>query len=122
MKFFTEHGEVEVASDVFSMIAGYAATCCFGVKGMAARGVADGLVGLLRREHIARGVKVTYFPEKGEIALALHIVVEHGVNIPAICQSIMSSVRYTLEKCTGVRVGRVSIYVDGLMSARKGGM
>ena len=121
MKFFTEHGEVEVADDVFSAIAGYAATCCFGVKGMAARGVADGLVGLLRREHIARGVKVTFHPEKGEIGLTLHIIVEHGVNIPAICRSIMAEVRYVLEKCTGVRVGRVSIFVDGLMSAGKGG-
>ena len=120
MKFYTEHGEVEVAGEVFSTIAGYAAMGCFGVKGMAARGVADGVAGLLRREHIARGVKVTFFPEKGEIGLALHIIVEHGVNIPAISRSIMDAVRYMLEKSTGIRVGPMSIYVDGMMTGRGG--
>ena len=116
MKFCTEHGEVIVAPDVFSTLAGHAATRCFGVKGMAARSVGDGIVGLLRREHIARGVKVTFQPEKGMIGVALHIVVDHGVNIPVITRSIMSEVRYVLEKCTGVKVGKMSVFVDAIMA------
>ena len=77
--------------------------------------MADGLVGLLRREHISRGVKIAYFPEQCEIGVTLHIVVEYGVNIPAISRSIMSEVRYVLEKCTGIRVGTMSVFIDAMM-------
>ena len=115
MKFTTKHGPVEVSPDVFRSLAGHAAMRCFGVKGMAARTVADGFYGLLRREHIARGVKITLHPDKNEIGVELHIVVEHGVNIPVITRSIMSEVRYVLEKHTGVRVGAMSVFIDALM-------
>jgi len=118
MKIRTEHGDIEMTGDVFSTISGHAAMGCYGVKGMAARSVADGIVGLLKKEHISRGVKVTYFPEAGEVGLALHIVVEYGVNIPAACRSIMSEVRYILEKSTGIRVRTVSIYVDAIAAHR----
>jgi uncharacterized alkaline shock family protein YloU len=115
MKFTTQYGQVEVSPDVFRSLAGHAAMRCFGVKGMAARSVADGFYGLLRREHIARGVKITLHPDTCEIGVELHIVVEHGVNIPVITRSIMSEVRYVLEKHTGVRVGSMSVFVDALM-------
>jgi len=115
MKFCTEYGQVTVSPDVFRSLAGHAAMRCFGVKGMAARSVADGFYGLLRREHIARGVKVTMHPDKCEIGIELHIAVEYGVNIPVITRSIMSEVRYVLEKHTGVRVGTMSVFIDALM-------
>jgi uncharacterized alkaline shock family protein YloU len=115
MKFCTEYGQVTVSLDVFRSLAGHAAMRCFGVKGMAARSVADGFFGLLKREHVARGVKITMHPEKCEIGVDLHIVVEYGVNIPVVTRSIMSEVRYILEKHTGVRVGAMSVFIDALM-------
>ena len=53
-----ELGEIKVGSNVYTNIAGNAATKCFGVKGMAIRSVSDGLVHLLRRESMAKGVLV----------------------------------------------------------------
>ena len=50
MRFQTEKGVVTISSDVFTNIAGMAASNCFGVKGMAVRSMTDGLVHLLRRE------------------------------------------------------------------------
>ena len=45
-----ELGEIAVSNNVYTYIAGSAATNCFGVKGMAIRSMKDGLVHLLRRE------------------------------------------------------------------------
>ena len=45
-----ELGKITVSNNVYTKIAGNAATKCFGVKGMAVRSVTDGLVHLLRRE------------------------------------------------------------------------
>ena len=53
-----ELGEIAVSNNVYTYIAGSAATNCFGVKGMAIRSMKDGLVHLLRRESLAKGVLV----------------------------------------------------------------
>ena len=93
LKFHSEQGEITVSSAVFSNITGMAATNCFGVKGMAYRSMTDGLVHLLRREAMSKGVNVIYHEDES-ITIELHIIVENGVNIPAVCRSIMNEVRY----------------------------
>ncbi len=111
-----EFGVIAVDSDVYTNIAGYAATNCFGVKGMAVRSMTDGLVHLLRKEAMSKGVKVT-FHEENEISIDLHIMIDKGINIPAICASIISEVRYNVTKTTGTKVRAVNVFVDSITTA-----
>ena len=113
IKVQTGQGEITISSAVFTTITGAAATNCFGVKGMAYRSMTDGLVHLLRREAMSKGVKVTY-NEDGTVSIELHIVVENGVNIATVCRSIMSEVKYVVTKNTGVEVREVNVCVDSV--------
>ena len=113
IKVQTGQGEITISSAVFTTITGAVATSCFGVKGMAARSKTDGLVHLLRREAMSKGVKVTY-NEDGTVSIELHIVVENGVNIATVCRSIMSEVKYVVTKNTGVEVREVNVCVDSV--------
>jgi len=112
--FKSEQGEISVSGSVFSNIAGMAATNCFGVKGMAFRSMTDGLVHLLRREAMNKGVSVTYHDDN-TISIELHIIVENGINIPAVCRSIMNEVRYVVTQNTGVPVKSVDVCVDSMI-------
>ena len=114
LKFHSEQGEISVSSAVFSNITGMAATNCFGVKGMAYRSMTDGLVHLLRREAMSKGVNVIY-NEDESISIELHIIVENGVNIPAVCRSIMNEVRYVVNMNTGAEVRAVDVFVDSMI-------
>ena len=114
LKFHSEQGEISVSSAVFSNITGMAATNCFGMKGMAYRSMTDGLVHLLRREAMSKGVNVIY-NEDESISIELHIIVENGVNIPAVCRSIMNEVRYVVNKNTGAEVRAVDVFVDSMI-------
>ena len=114
IQFKSELGEISVSSAVFSNITGMAATNCFGVKGMAYRSMTDGLVHLLRREAMSKGVNVIY-NEDESISIELHIIVENGVNIPAVCRSIMNEVRYVVNKNTGAEVRAVDVFVDSMI-------
>ncbi len=107
-------GNVSVTAGVYTDIAGTAATNCFGVKGMAARSVKDGVYHLLRKESASKGVRVDFL-EDGAISIDLHIMVDHGVNITAVCTSIISEVRYVVNKATGTEVRNVNVYVDSMM-------
>ena len=109
-----ELGSIAVSNQVYTKIAGNAATNCFGVKGMAIRSVSDGLVHLLRRESMSKGVEVK-FNDDGSLSLELHIGVDHGVNMAAVSRSIMNEVSYKLSKSTGVPVKNVDVYIDTII-------
>ena len=109
-----ENGSVNVSTSVYTDIAGTAASNCFGVKGMAARSVTDGVYHLLRKESVAKGVNVE-FHEDGTISIDLHIIVDGGVNLTAVGNSIISEVRYVVNKCTGTEVRSVNVYVDSMI-------
>lgn len=113
IKVQSQRGEISISSAVFTSITGAAATNCFGVKGMAYRSMTDGLVHLLRREAMSKGVKVTY-NEDGTVSIELHIIVDAGVNLTAVSDAIMSEVRYAVGNMTGAKVRAVDVYVDSM--------
>ena len=52
--------------------------------------------------------------DDGSITIELHIVVDHGVNIAALCSSIMNEVSYKVSSATDVSVRQVDVYVDSM--------
>ena len=85
----TENGSVNISTSVYTDIAGTAATNCFGVKGMAARSLTDGVYHLLKLESLSKGVRVE-FHDDDTISIELHIMVDNGVNLAAVGASIIS--------------------------------
>ena len=112
MTIQNEKGIIDITNEVFTVISGHAASNCFGVKGMAHRNVTDGIVSLLKKENMSRGIKVWF--EDDRAVIEIHIVVEHGVNIKAVSESIMTEVRYNVERLTKVKVAKVNVCVDAI--------
>ena len=108
-----EKGSVNVSTNVYTDIVGTAAINCFGVKGMAARSLTDGVYHLLRKESVGKGVRVQ-FHEDDSISIDLHIAVDN-VNMNAVGASIISEVRHQVTKCTGTKVRAVNVYIDSMM-------
>ena len=109
-----EIGSVNVSTSVYADIVGTAVINCFGVKGMAARSLSDGLYHLLRRESVGKGVHVQ-FNEDDTISIDLHIIVDNNVNLNAVGASIISEVRYVVTNCTGTEVRAVNVYIDSMV-------
>ena len=109
-----ENGSVNISTSVYTDIVGTAATNCFGVKGMAARTVKDGVYRLLRKESAGKGVRVI-FHDDGTISIDLHIMVDSGVNMNALGASIIEQVSYWVTYHTGTEVRAVNVYVDSMM-------
>ena len=108
-----ENGSVNVSTSVYTDIAGTAATNCFGVKGMAARSVKDGVYHLLRMESMSKGVSVE-FHEDDTISIDLHIMVDVGVNLNAVGSAIIEEVRYMVTSTTGTTVKAVNVFIDAI--------
>ena len=110
----SEMGTLTINQDVIATHAGMAALDCFGIVGMAMMNMKDGIVHLLKKEAMGKGVRVT-FCEDNSIVIELHIIVKNGVNIPVICRSIIKEVKYKVSADTGVEVKSVDVYVDSIM-------
>jgi len=109
----TEIGTIGIANEVISRLAGNTATECYGVVGMAARSMRDGLVGLLRKESLSKGVRLQTH-ENGDLMIDLHIIVEYGTNITAIAQTLMDNVKYNVEETVGLKVREVNVLIEGV--------
>ena len=109
-----ENGSVCIEAGVYTEIVGTAASNCFGVKGMAARSVTDGVYHLLRKEAMGKGVRI-HFNEDNTISIDLHIMVDNGVNLNAVGSSIISEVRYVVQETTGTVVKDVNVFIDSMM-------
>ena len=109
----TELGVIGIDNEVIARIAGTVAMESYGVVGMAARSIKDGLVGLLKKESLSKGVRMRSQGES-DLVIDLHIIVDYGTNIVAIAQTLMDNVRYKLEETVGLKVHAVNIFIEGV--------
>ena len=112
-KIKTDLGVIAIENEVIARVAGLSAMECYGVVGMAAKSLRDGLVHLLKIESLSKGVNIETL-ENGELVIGLHIIVEYGTNLVAISNSLKDNVRYKVEECVGMTVQNVNIYIEGV--------
>ena len=86
-------GQIIIDTDVIATYAGSVAVECFGIIGMAAVSMKDGLVKLLRRDSLQHGI---------------------SVNISTIADNLVNNVKYKVEAFTGMEIEKINIYVEGV--------
>lgn len=105
-------GNVYIDTNVIAEYAGQIASECIGVVGMAHVSMKDGIVSLLKKNDATKGIQVTRVNQKLDIDL--HIVVAYGVNIMTVVSNLMDSVFFKVNEFTGMEIGKVNIFVEGV--------
>ena len=105
-------GEVTINTDVIATYAGSVAVECFGIVGMAAVNMKDGMVKLLKKESLKHGINVELNDNK--ISLDFHVIVAYGVSIRAVSDNLIANVKYKVEAFTGIEVESINIMVEGV--------
>jgi len=104
-------GQIDISPTAISTIANQAINQCYGVVGMASKNIVDGIARLLIRDG-RRGIDVRM--EDDEIIIDVYVIVEYGVRIRTVAESIQNTVKYHVENVLGMPVGEVNIFVQGL--------
>ncbi len=108
----TNLGAVLIEESALAKMAGNIATKCYGVVGMVYRSKRDGIVSLLKRDKMGKGISVKM--DGDGISIALHIMVEYGVNIGAVSESIIKNVKYQMAENTGLQIQDVTVHVESV--------
>lgn len=109
----TELGIITIDSEVIAKYAGSVAVECFGIVGMAAVSMKDGLVKLLKKESLTHGIQVS-ISDENKITLNFHVIVVYGVSISAVSDNLISNVKYKVEEFSGMPVEKINIFVEGV--------
>ena len=109
----TDLGTITVSSDVIAKYAGPVAVECFGIVGMAAVNMKDGIYRLLKKENLTHGIQVT-ISEDNRIKIDFHVIVAFGVSISAVTENLISNVKYKVEEFTRMPVDKINIYIEGV--------
>ncbi|MBO5153152.1 MAG: Asp23/Gls24 family envelope stress response protein [Lachnospiraceae bacterium] len=106
-------GTVTIDPDVIATYAGSVAVECFGIVGMAAVNMKDGLVKLLKRDYLSHGINVT-IDDNNEISIDFHVIVSYGVSIFTVSDNLIETVKYRVEEFTGMKIKKINISVEGV--------
>ena len=109
-------GRIEVFPSAVAAIAGHAALRCYGISGMAARGLRDGFAELLRREHVDKGVDVVGV-EDG-LVIDVYVIVQYGIRISEVAHNLQETVKFEVERSVNVPVLKVNVNVQGVREER----
>ncbi len=109
----TDLGIITIDPEVIAKYAGTVAVECFGIVGMAAVSMKDGLVKLLKRESLTHGIQVE-ITEDNKLTINFHVIVSYGVSISAVSENLVNNVKYKVEEFTGMNVDKINICVEGV--------
>ena len=109
-------GVIDISTTAVTTIANQAINQCYGVVGMANKNLANGIANLLSRDS-KRGIEVAI--ENGEITIDVYVIVEYGVRIRAVAESIQHTVKFHVEKALNMPVNDVNVYIQGLRMGKE---
>ena len=104
-------GEIDISSAAIATIANQAINQCYGVVGMSSKNIVDGIARLLTRDG-RRGIDVRM--EEDEIVIDVYVIVEYGMRIRTVAESIQNTTKYQVEKVLGLPVREVNVFIQGL--------
>ncbi|PTQ51717.1 MAG: putative alkaline-shock protein [Brockia lithotrophica] len=115
-------GKLYISDRVIAQLAGYAAMDVFGIVGMVPqKPISEGLLEILGRENLAKGVEVVLADKKdreeegkGEVSLNLYAIVTYGVRIPEVARNLQERVLYALRTFLGIEAATVNVHVRGV--------
>ncbi len=106
------YGTITVSEDVIASLAGHLATECYGVVEMVPFSFSDSFSDLFRRNGKSRGVRIV---TKGDrIYVDLFVKFKYGLPVSAVSSSLRSTVKYGLERFTGMIVDNIDVHVVGV--------
>ena len=101
-------GEIRVADDVVSIIAGLAATEVEGVGSMAGN-ITNEIVAKTGIKNLSKGVRVDVMD--GIVTVDLNLNIKYGYAIPEVSGNVQDRGRTAIETMTGLTVGTINVRI-----------
>lgn len=106
------YGKISVSDLAIAKVAAYATMESYGIVNTAPRRFTGSLADLLKKDNGSRGVKIATAGNR--IYIDVHVTVKYGVSINAVAESLKETIKYKVERFTGMIVDTVNVNVVGV--------
>lgn len=104
-------GSILISPQAIASVTKHHTLLSYGVIGLAPRNILEAFYHFFKKNP-NYGINVNY--NKSGLNINIYIIVEYGMRIKSVTDSISSSVKYNVEKTIGIPVNRVNVHVRGL--------
>lgn len=104
-------GKIDISTAAIATIVSQSVNQSYGVVGMSSKNLVGGIAQLLSRDN-RRGIEVHVEDER--ITIDVYVIVQHGVRIRTVAESIQQTVKFHVEQALGQPIHAVNVYVQGL--------
>ena len=102
-------GEVQIAEEVITIIAGLAATEVEGVCSMGGN-ITKELVSRLGMKNLSKGVRIEV-DEEDKVQVYVTINIAYGYAIPEVSRNVQEKIKSAIENMTGLEVSGVNVRI-----------
>ena len=107
-------GTIGISEKYLYSLVEHTVSTCYGVAGLGRPYGKSPADFILKKSGLRLGKSVRLDMNGGKLTVGLHITVIFGVNIAAVTDSLAHKLCYTIEEKTGLKISKVTIYVDGM--------
>ena len=108
------YGKIVISDRTIEKFVSHVAMDCYGIVEFSSRNVFDACVSFLKFGAKARGV--TVHSRGDRIFIDVSVVVKYGVSIRAVVEALKESIKYKVERFTGMLVDNINVRVTGVKS------
>ena len=108
------YGKIIISNKTIEKFVSHIATDCYGIVAYPRHNAFWSLVSLLKTGSRFRNVKVRSLEDR--IFIEIAVIVKYGVSIKAVVEALKESIKYKVERFTGMIVDTIDVSVTGVMN------
>ncbi len=112
VKTSNAYGNISISDEIIAKITSHAALDCYGIVELVSRRFVDSLFEFIGKNKGAKGVKVS--TNGYRIFIDVYVIIKFGVSISAVADSLKETIKYNVEKSTGMIVDTVNVFITGV--------
>ena len=106
------YGKISISDAAIAKVTAYATLESYGFVNETSKKFITSLVEMLKRDKFGKRVRVTTAGNR--IFIDVSVVVKYGVSINAVAESLKETIKYKVERFTGMIVDTVNVNVVGV--------
>lgn len=106
------YGKISISDKAIARLVSHACYESYGVVGLDSFRFTDSLSELFRKDRFTKGIKVTTTGDR--IKIEVSVIIKFGVSISAVADSLKESIKYKVEKLTGMIVSTIDVNIIGV--------
>lgn len=112
VKTSNAYGNISISDEAIAKVTAHATLDCYGIVELVSRRFTDSLFEFFGKNKGAKGVKVT--TEGDRIFIDVYVIIKFGVSISAVADSLKETIKYNVEKFTGMIVDTINVNITGV--------